>query len=429
VISPIGLWALLALTIPILIHLFNRSRGRLVRIGNIDLVRKARKLRVTEIRLSQLLLLLLRLGIFTLAALILAGLARPGLESSASPTIYVTPAWLKTSEPAAIDDLLSNNESSRIFLLHTGFEVLDKATVDAIRKIPLDASNIENSWPLLAERLSLEIHGGSVDVYATDFLAEFDGKRPGLPRNVDWHITHPESGPAPGNQSITAVIAFDHERSSEAETFRAVLASLKIHRLPGLTWEMVDADGIAAQQLNADWLIHLSDDDLNTDQLNQIRSETTVLTDAANGLQSIGLQYITLPFYPYSTFRLEGLQQNSDHAGTILTAANGWPALQEYRIGEVRILKFNSRFKQKWSSIAQQAEFPELFLYLMLGRNQQILAFADARINPALLKRNDNPRSATPLPRRSIQSFLAILLILLWVAERWLSERKFNENG
>ena len=38
VFSPLGLWALLALAIPVLIHLFNRSRGRLVRIGHIDLI-------------------------------------------------------------------------------------------------------------------------------------------------------------------------------------------------------------------------------------------------------------------------------------------------------------------------------------------------------------------------------------------------------
>ena len=106
--TPMALWSLLALGIPVLIHLFNRSRGKLVRIGHIDLIRKARRLQVTEIKLEQWLLLLLRLAIFMLAALILAGLARQGLDSSDSPAIYVTPTWLRTATSAQVNDLLTS---------------------------------------------------------------------------------------------------------------------------------------------------------------------------------------------------------------------------------------------------------------------------------------------------------------------------------
>ena len=68
ILTPAAWWALAALAIPLLIHLFSRSRGRLVYTGHIDLIRQARRVKVTELRLTQRLLLMVRLGIFTLAA-------------------------------------------------------------------------------------------------------------------------------------------------------------------------------------------------------------------------------------------------------------------------------------------------------------------------------------------------------------------------
>ncbi|MGA9572831.1 MAG: BatA domain-containing protein, partial [Lysobacterales bacterium] len=129
VVTPAAWWALLALAIPLLIHLFSRSRGRLVRIGHIDLIRQARSVKVTEIRLTQRLLLLLRLGIFSLAALILAGLATAGLESSNAPTLYLTPGWIHSASPEDVNAVIiaaEANPESRVYLLQPGFPKLDQ---------------------------------------------------------------------------------------------------------------------------------------------------------------------------------------------------------------------------------------------------------------------------------------------------------------
>ena len=423
--TPPGLWALLALAIPILIHLFNRSPGRLVRIGHIDLIRQARRLKVSEVKLAQWLLLLLRLGIFTIAALMLAGLARPGLERSESPTAYVTPAWLRTVAPALIDELLAKGPQNRVFLLQRGFAPLDKTMADKIRQTPLDAAGINNVWPLLAERLSLEHHGGAVDTYATDLLVQFGISRPALPVAVNWNIAHPQTAPEFLALAIHVTIAYDGERKHDAETLRAALASLRAHRIPGLTWEMADTRHISPQQFNSDWLIYLSEYEMTAEQQALINTPTTVLMDAVGQLPLRNLQYVSLPFYPFSAFRITGLAGSLDNAQAIVTTADGTPVLQEFEAGRTRILRFNSRFNPQWSSIAQQAEFPELLLHLMLSKQQQTLAFADSRIDIAQLQ-SGNTGQVTDilLPRRSLQNMLAILLVLLWVTERWLSERR-----
>jgi len=426
VFTPMGLWALLALVIPILIHLFNRSRGRLVRIGHIDLIRQARRLKVTEVKLAQWLLLLLRLGIFTLAALVLAGLARPGLESSESATAYVSPAWLRTVQPELIDELLGRHD--RVLVLQAEFTPLDKDLSDEIRQTQLKISTIRNIWPLLADRLSLEHHGGAVDTYVVDLLTQFGSSRPALPTAVNWNLAHPETARESNQLPGSAVVAFDMKRKQDAEIFRAALSSLKAHRIPDLTWEMVDTHDITPQQLNSDWLIHLSANALTTQQLALINTPTTVLMDAADEPPKRDLQYVTLPFYPFSTFRVSGPGQSLDDAQNIGTTADGTAVLQEQYVGNTRILRFNSWFNPQWSSATQQAEFPELLLHLMLSEKQKDRAFNDARIKLAQLQHGSTEQlTDILLPRRSLQSLLMFLLVLLWVTERWLSERKQSE--
>ena len=96
-LSPAGLLGMLALAIPIAIHLISSGRGRRVLIGNIELVRAARQARVTTPRLTEWLLLLLRVLIVIVATLLLAELARQGLGSVDDDVSYVTPGWLRAA--------------------------------------------------------------------------------------------------------------------------------------------------------------------------------------------------------------------------------------------------------------------------------------------------------------------------------------------
>ncbi|MCJ8269199.1 MAG: BatA domain-containing protein, partial [Psychrosphaera sp.] len=96
VVSAVALVGLISLVIPILIHLFNPGKGRLVWVGNINLVRLTKKNAVTERRISRWLLLLLRLLIFTLITLLLAQTYFKGDVSFGEKTItIVSPQWLE----------------------------------------------------------------------------------------------------------------------------------------------------------------------------------------------------------------------------------------------------------------------------------------------------------------------------------------------
>ncbi len=427
-LQPAALWALAALSIPVLIHLFNRSRGRLVKIGHIDLIRNARKLKVTELKLSDWLLLLLRVCLFVLAALILAGLALPGLSSSDKVTAYVSPAWLLNAQPQAVADLLtrySDNKTARIFLLQDGFPSLDSQLAERIRANDPSHVSISNIWPLLAERLSLEHHQRDVEVYALDNLAQFGASRPSLPRQITWHLSHLEVTTANSTTPITAIVAYAPTHRADAEILNAALSSLQAHRLQGLRWELIEIEALATAQRNVDWLILLSDSLVDTRYPGTAPSPKVVLTDAYGETGGAALQQMRLPFYPFSEFSVSRTGNLIDSQRILSSLPDNQPLLQQSRNGSTREIHFNSRFNPDWSSIALQPEFPELLLQLLLGDEQQQLSFASASVLPSQLQAVSSPDAiATPVPLRSLQSLLAALMVLIWLAERWLSERK-----
>lgn len=427
-LQPAALWALMALAIPALIHLFNRSRGRLVKIGHIDLIKNARKLRVTELILSDWLLLLLRICLFALAAVVLAGLALPGLSSSDKATAYVSPAWLLNAQPQAVSDLLtrySDQQAARVFLLQDGFPVLDSQLADAVRQDSTGTAKIHNIWPLLANRLSLEHHQGDVEVYAVDNLAQFGELRPSLPKEVSWNLSHFDQSHASHPVAINAIVAYKAKRKADAEVFDAAFTSLKAHRLAGLRWKLVEVKALATEQQQVDWLILLSGSSVNASLSNVMKSAKVVLTDAYGEAGNSTSQLLRVPFYPFSEFRVNRTGRAVDGLRTLLALPNNQVLLQQGRTGGSREIHFNSRFHPAWSSIAAQPEFPELLLQLLMADKLQQLSFADARVLPSQLETAASPgMNAARLPRRSLQSLLAGLMVLIWLAERWLSERR-----
>ena len=441
VVTPAAWWALLTLAIPVLIHLFSRSRGRLVRIGHIDLIRQARKLRVTEIKLTQWLLLLIRLGIFALAAMILAGLATTGANSSEAPTIYVTPAWLQTSSEEDIDSLLDRTgqtSGSRVYLLQPGFPRAHREQLSIGRQRKLaGVGEFADVWALLSERLSLEQHRGTVEVYATDYMLQFGTRKPDLSHDIEWRVRHPQQKPRADKKAIRVLIVHDADRTADAALISSVLAILKEHRLPELIWETKSSDHPVEATVNADWLIHLGVERLSAAQIEEFNFPAVILTDASGLSTENTSQFVSLPFYPFTTFRLDRFsrggpgdadEHTTDNGKVLLKGPDGSPLLRESHHGRTRLLQFNSRFNPNWSSLTQQAEFPELLLQLLSGSGQDALRYTDARINAANLPaKRDLSVADIPLPRRSLQGLLTILLILLWVSERWLSER--NTRG
>src|SRR5712691_3105750 len=75
--NPAYLWGLLALGVPILVHLFNRRRPRPLAFGAIEFVLRSQRQKARRLRLRQILLLAMRCLLIAGVAL---ALSRPSLE-------------------------------------------------------------------------------------------------------------------------------------------------------------------------------------------------------------------------------------------------------------------------------------------------------------------------------------------------------------
>lgn len=245
-LAPAGLFGLLALAIPVLIHLISHGRGRRVLTGNIELLRAARQARVTTLRLTQWLLLLLRMTIVIVATLLLARLALQGIDSADADITYVTPGWLYSAADAERTELLSLEPAARV--LAPGFPPAQDYE-PAIPNPDYDA------WPLLAERLSALRHAGTVHVYAESRIAAFGSHRPRLPNEISWHLVDPERAAL----ESSGLVIHDRDRATDVRRLELALAALKVHRLPQLQWQTCLADDATCRGRPRDWVVWLAD--------------------------------------------------------------------------------------------------------------------------------------------------------------------------
>ena len=69
---PIAFVALASLAVPVLIHLWSRGLGRRVRVGSLRFLEETERRQLRTIRLSQIPLLLVRLGVLAMLVVLLA---------------------------------------------------------------------------------------------------------------------------------------------------------------------------------------------------------------------------------------------------------------------------------------------------------------------------------------------------------------------
>ena len=154
-LNPWMLWALPAIGIPVLIHLLNRHRAKTIDWGAMELLRRVMIYRSREIRLEDILLMLLRCLIVLLLVLAAARLTtrwlplagkpkaglvvaidgslsmthRPGVGSRFDEAVERARTILRTTDVGQPVTIVVMNQRPRILLRHTAY---DPATADAI---------------------------------------------------------------------------------------------------------------------------------------------------------------------------------------------------------------------------------------------------------------------------------------------------------
>lgn len=223
-LNPGALIALAALALPIMIHLFSRSRGRRVLVGNIDFYRQPRRQRVFELRVVQWPLLLLRLLTLAVAALLLADLARPERLRLPGDTSYVTPAWLESADRATKETIADEVAAGRVYVLAPGLPPLNGGT-----QLPEDPTT--DAMSLLAQRFADTEHLGNVTVHAVASTADFPGRLPSFGNGIDWRLITNAAEPS-GDWLPALDVAIHHspDRAADAALAMRAVVLLNKHR-------------------------------------------------------------------------------------------------------------------------------------------------------------------------------------------------------
>ena len=176
--TPLWLAALAALVIPLALHLWSRRPRQVIRVGTLRHLGEVPPARARSTRLSEPLLLLLRLLILAAIVLALAGPRVPGATLG-------RPTRLLLLDPALhADPLLDSLNATRaaVRLLSPGLPE---------RRLPLSPSDTAAPplplWDALRQADRLVADGGTLDLYARPRIARLGAVRPALRSTVRWY--------------------------------------------------------------------------------------------------------------------------------------------------------------------------------------------------------------------------------------------------
>lgn len=245
--APFALFSLVALTIPLVIHLLHRRPGKRIKVGSIKFLQESQRHRFKSFRLHEVPLLLLRAALVAILAMLLA---QPFWVSSDEVFRHKGAAWALLSPEALahaqnsplrdeIDSLRNLGYELRLFA--PGFPLLTSYSA------PQKLNEIEDYWSLLRELDAILPDSSRLVIYASNQIKHFRGERPALRANVTWR-TLPETKPNQwilearwlGQDSLLAVAGFSDARQTlfAREVLQVVNRDrlLTSENLPPLSW-------------------------------------------------------------------------------------------------------------------------------------------------------------------------------------------------
>lgn len=187
-LSPAWLFSLLALAVPIAIHLLSRKTGKIIKVGSIRFLESSQSAQLRSIRLSEMSLLLVRAA---MVAILCGLLAAPVWHKNEEKQNVQARGWVLVAP-----ELLSNVENRELrvaldSLAAAGHEVhlfAQDFPRQELEDTPSVSQAQENYWSLLREIDHLLSPSAPLRIFSADRLGNFHGERPTLGRTVEWCV-------------------------------------------------------------------------------------------------------------------------------------------------------------------------------------------------------------------------------------------------
>ncbi len=480
--APTGLIALIALTIPIAIHLWSRKKTKRVQVGSVRFLTSSVTPRARKLRLTDLPLLLLRLAIVTLLAFLVARPYARFDSGNSTPT-----RWLLVEPGIVVDSATDRKLDS---LEQAGFERRQLAAgfpLSFASATPEPAA--PNLWSLLREADALIPDGSQIVVASSGRASLFVGKRPTLSSRVYWidvlepnrdwihraavngnntilvtigssspertvfsssRVEIPHEGERvitsngveiarqgssltvtnlvnPADRVVTTIsgeplritVIASVERSDDAEYIERAIETLSSELVVPLT---TDIRGGSNTSVESEYYFWLSPNPI-PDWLTSRMEAGAVLFEDARGtsFQESEMSMVseeTLPGQTTTRMTLTPISGTST-----LWWAGSEPLLTLDAIGAGLHFRFGSRFHHEFGNLVVSATFPELLQSLLLPRGDVSLDSRVLPIDQRAVFLDPSPETRLPTPK-PVEAEVWILVMALFGFERVVSSKE-----
>ncbi|MGY3212649.1 BatA domain-containing protein [Mucilaginibacter sp. HD30] len=189
--NPIWLFALTAISIPVIIHLWNIKPGKTLKVGSISLFTASSQASNRIFKLLDILLLLVRCLLLLLLAFLLAAplLSTRFKTNNAKGWVLLPSANFKETYnhfQAKIDSL--TNTGYELHFLETGFskQELSKAKTHSVKY-----NDTLNYWSLLKQLADQVSPVTPIELFTPNLIKHFKGEKPNTPLQLKWHTYIP----------------------------------------------------------------------------------------------------------------------------------------------------------------------------------------------------------------------------------------------
>jgi hypothetical protein len=465
ILSPFSLISLLALFLPVLIHLFNPAKGRIVYIGNIELLKKLKPSKKLALRINQWILLLIRLIIILLACLLLLQLlfALP-IEKKISSKAYVDLNWIKHASEKDKEALFLNHSQSDIHLLQRHLPNLTPQFIDS-------SANPEFSLDLWVSEIEQQHTANSeVTIYTTNQQNRLlsSTKLVDGGRHIKWEVLAIDSEEhGPKSQQITLYYSPSHQKDMQymkiaIETLRSI-ATMDV-QLSVVAIENIELSEFKTMDSTNDWNIWLSEEPVAEQILRQTELGSNLLVDIFNiklsnkagkdnskksnhksnpeskqnsNQDSFANTQNAKPKISKTLAKLNGTtfefmteilaNPNVHFSGrSIWKTVKGRTLLAKQSLDKGVLLSLNSRFHPEWTSMVDSTKFPAILSRLLdiSNKNAAWKILGTNQINNRFLQTAESSNVADKFPDavdyQSRNSLIILLLCLFWLLERSL---------
>ncbi|OUJ73367.1 hypothetical protein BXP70_13200 [Hymenobacter crusticola] len=243
--------ALLGILVPLAIHLWNRRPGRLVQVGSLRWLSTAANRRMRNLKLEQLLLLLLRAAVVAALALAVADPARLIPAPPRHGQILLSPDLLGSSSLAAVRTTVDSlrKQGYELRQLAPGLPRLSGAAWRRFDSLAT-ATNVPTRFEPSPDNLWARVQQAAdslperpLHVFTLATQSSFRGTRPTLPSTVHWQtVPAADSGTwvqaayqTPRGDSLRLLLGSSNEAATQFRTVAMRLPSANGEvRVPGL---------------------------------------------------------------------------------------------------------------------------------------------------------------------------------------------------